>query len=368
MRSKMLLKSFLQERLKKYPRAYFLFKLVKGDDKGLLKIADSYFQTAKPILVVEENLSGSPELYYVIYRGVKDQCYSGFFAMIRETMRFLAFSETLSLPPIIYWGKNVLYYNPSFDEKTENVFEYYFKPVTMSYAQWKSGRYNYIEASARDTRCVRKGTTEKNTYMQTEEEVQEYARLYKKYFALNEDTAAYLKKEIAGLFRKDERIIGVHVRGTDFKYQANNHPKFLGFSIFVQKVKELLEKNHYDKIFLATDDEEALELFQKEFGDKLVFYTDCSRSRGNLGVHISGKAVPYALGMEVLRDVYTLVACTSLVSGLSQVSYAARYIKISTGMHYEETNTVEMVLNQNGNHPYRVVQKELDEAKRKANR
>ncbi len=224
---------------------------------------------------------------------------------------------------------------------------------------------NYLVADGRDTECVKENTTENNTYTLSEAEFQQYARLYKKYFKLNEITTHYLEREIATLFNKGERVIGVHVRGTDFKYQANYHPVFQGFEVFVRKTKELLESDHYDKIFIATDDEEALKLFQSEFGEKLVYYTDCARSTGNLGVHISKKKSPYTLGNEILRDVYTLVACTSLVCGLSQVSFAARYIKAATGTEYEKINSVEMALNSNGGNPGKVVQREIDEASRK---
>ena len=43
----------------------------------------------------------------------------------------------------------------------------------------------------------------------------------------------------------------------------------------------------YEQIFLATDSLEAITLFQKEFGDRLVFYQDVQRSDGNIGVQYS---------------------------------------------------------------------------------
>ncbi len=98
-------KAYLKNWLKKRPRAYCVVRAVRGTDSEFEKIINAYFQTKKPILVVDNNLAEESELYYMIYRGVKDKYYSGFFAMVRETMRFLAFSETLPLTPVVYWEK-----------------------------------------------------------------------------------------------------------------------------------------------------------------------------------------------------------------------------------------------------------------------
>ena len=42
------------------------------------------------------------------------------------------------------------------------------------------------------------------------------------------------------------------------------------------------------------------------------------------------------LGVEVLRDMYSMAECDGLVAGLSQVSYAARIQKKSMGSEYED--------------------------------
>ncbi|MDE7327733.1 MAG: hypothetical protein K2N63_15890, partial [Lachnospiraceae bacterium] len=117
-------------------------------------------------------------------------------------------------------------------------------------------------------------------------------------------------------------------------------PVWIHAKTFVEPVRKCISGGgEYEQVFLATDSLEAIELFKKEFGDILVFYQDVQRSDGDVGVHEienSRKNHHYLLGMEVLRDAYTLAACDSLVAGLSNVSFAAQYIKAANGSEYAE--------------------------------
>jgi len=56
----------------------------------------------------------------------------------------------------------------------------------------------------------------------------------------------------------------------------------------------------------------------------------------------------YRMGLEVLRDAYTLVACGGFIGGLSQVSNAARYIKQSLGSDYRYKKTISKGISING--------------------
>lgn len=359
----MSIKSDLKNKIKNSPRLYMVLKALRGDDKVLLDLVSVYNQNTKPIMVVEQKGTRAKSIdYYRISFGEENQSYVGFFALVRDTMRLLAFADMLALQPVVHWGKKTLYYDKNKDTETQNVFEYYYKPLGKAHSEWETSEFFYTSASPRDILCLQQSSIKQYGYTQTDAEVEEYARLYGKYFELNESTAKYLAEQISSIIDPDWKVLAVHVRGTDFKKQMHSHPQFRGFGVFVDEVKQR-EKN-YDKIFLATDDEEALELFKQEFGDKLLYYSDCTRSTGSVGAHIARNNSPYAIGLDVLRDVYTMAACTSLVCGLSQVSYAVRYIKKSTQTDFEEIGMVKMEINQNSNKPNLAVQQELDEARK----
>ena len=135
------------------------------------------------------------------------------------------------------------------------------------------------------------------------------------------------------------RILGVHARGTDFNVGFRDHPIVNLPEEFLRKTKEVFINGKYDKVFLATDDVNILRLFEKELGESLLFYKDVFRSDDHRGAHTIQSDQPlhyYRLGLEVLRDVYTLAGCDALVCGLSQVSFAARYVNIAIGKHFNE--------------------------------
>ena len=98
------------------------------------------------------------------------------------------------------------------------------------------------------------------------------------------------------------------------------------------------ESFDFDQIFLATDDSEAIEVFANKFGDKLVYYKDVIRTSGDETVMKSTVDRPlhhYNLGIEVIRDSYTLSLCSGLIAGLSNVSIFSRLMKQSEGKRYD---------------------------------
>ncbi len=49
----------------------------------------------------------------------------------------------------------------------------------------------------------------------------------------------------------------------------------------------------------------------------------------------------YNLGVEVLRDVYTLACCDALICGISQVSFAARYVNLALCEPFREVCVID---------------------------
>ena len=133
--------------------------------------------------------------------------------------------------------------------------------------------------------------------------------------------------------------MAVHVRGTDFNVDHKNHPKVVTADEYLKKTKDLYASGKYNKVFLATEDENALKLFRQEFKDNLLYYTDVFRTQDNYGPQLTSSERPmhyYKLGLEVLRDIYTLANSDSLICGLSQVAFAARYVKVALNRQYKE--------------------------------
>ena len=138
--------------------------------------------------------------------------------------------------------------------------------------------------------------------------------------------------------------MGVHVRGTDFNLGLLNHPNIVAPNEYLAKTKEIFSGGEYGKIFIATEDSSAIELFLSEFGDKILYYKDVFRTSGKSGPHstINNRELNnYKLGLEVIRDVYTLANCDGFISGLSHVAFAVRYTNIALDRKFDAVYTID---------------------------
>lgn len=328
------LKKKIVEKIKSNKTCYFWARIMKSRKDENFREYIRGFQ-GSDILVIKH----LGELYQedmVYYIDIGDMV--GFFAMMQFTLEYLFYAEQYHFTPVINWR------GVYSEKETDNVFEYYYCPV--SEISWEDvSKCKNVILSHHGQRIMWEGAN--LTYRSRWEIYYKYGEIYKKYCRLNQKTQDYidgnLKRILCG-----KKTLGVHIRGTDFKQDLYAHPVHIITSDFIDPIKKMLQKYGYEQIFLATDSLEAISLLKKEFGDRLSFYQDVQRSDGNIGVQYSEsnqKNYRYLLGLEVLRDVYTLSACDSLIAGLSNVSCAARYIKAANGFEYKEVVILDHGLN-----------------------
>lgn len=276
----------------------------------------------------------------------------GFFAAYRATLLALLYADVCNMVPVIEYGTDFPYSDPMYSQKyNKDPFEYYFKqPCSVS----RKSAYNSAQVVHSHPmhiyfmELMLNGTY--GTYDAKEKFYYEAAKMQKKYIHLNDKTQKNLKNGINSIIGGD-RVLGVHARGSDFKRKYNIHPVYITTEEYFKTISEELAKEKWDKIFLATDDLKRLESFKKEFGDKLLFYPDVKRTSGQISVAF-GKSQrnyhQYRLGLEVLRDVYTLSSCRGFIAGISQVSICTRIIN-SCGTPFEFLHVIDKGYYHNGN-------------------
>lgn len=264
---------------------------------------------------------------------IKEGHPSGLFGLWSVTMQKLNFAERYGLVPVIEWTKSTLFYDKEMNE-TRNVYEYYFKnPSNISLEDAKHS-YNVAFMRYADKNDNKSFVS----YQWTNDDIEKYAKLQSKYIKLNEKTNIYVKNGIDKMIG-NKKILGVHVRGTDFNISLKNHPQIISTTDYLNESKRIFSSGKYDRIFIATDDLHALKLFQQEFKKNLLYYEDVYRSDNYVGPHCSKDnrtLHKYWLGMEVIRDAYTLAACDALIAGESNVSFAARVIKKANNKNFTE--------------------------------
>lgn len=93
--------------------------------------------------------------------------------------------------------------------------------------------------------------------------------------------------------------IGIHIRRTDNENAVKYSPTYL----FIHRVHKELKANPGTKFYLATDDSKEEEIFQNEFGDKIMIYKKHSLDRNN----------PIAV-KDALIDLYNLSCCKKILA------------------------------------------------------
>lgn len=274
----------------------------------------------------------------------------GFFALFRITLKYLAYADRFGFCPVIEWSKDIPYAEREVVMNTKNPYEYYFdQPTNISLKEIETS-YNVFESDEihiTDFFLDKEIIDGEDGYFMSEQFIDYLSEITRKYVKLNAWTDNYVENEIRKVIN-GKKTLGVHVRGSDFKQGYNNHPVIVPIEDYIKISKKMLEEG-YEQIFLATDDVKALEEFSSVFMEKLVYYHDVIRTTGKVSVAFSEsvrKNHHYLLGLEVLRDMYSLAACDGLVAGISQVSNCARIVKKSYKKEYEDM----IILNRGVNH------------------
>ena len=312
------------------------------------------------------------KIIYVISFGEPDEDdpynsqkrYGGLCALLRRSLSGMKFPDMTGMTPTVLWGTASWYHDTGMDPITKNVFEYYFEPIScIPHEEIKECR-NVIEPNFATNRyfAIEKVDDVLGHYRIDQEEIEKLSYLYKKYVHLNQKTREYLEEQVGKIINRNGGILGVHVRGTDFSLGTKDHPVMILPEEYIEKVKEIYSTGAYHKIFIATDDANVLKLFKEEFQEELLYYEDVMRSENYMGAYTILSDRPlhqYKLGLEVLRDVYTLASCDALVCGMSQVAIAARYISHSMGRSFKDLVILDQGIHEKSSEAMRLYSNEL---------
>lgn len=254
-------------------------------------------------------------------------CSVGFFAEFLYALIRLYFAADRGFVPYVYWGNDFLYYEKDGIDNEQNAFLYYFNPV--SEVTSSDNAAHVLIATDYHIHDVQ-NLLNTHGYAVSDEYMDGLSSMVKKYIRYNEKTQRYLEKSYETLIG-DKKALAVHFRGTDYRRQYNNHPVFVTIEQEIEKVCEIFNESDYDVIFLATDEQEAVEVFRREFGDAVRVFDDTWRAKGeNESVaysHSDRDKHHYLLGLEVLRDQYMLTRCAGLVGGVSNLTLSARMMR-----------------------------------------
>jgi hypothetical protein len=104
----------------------------------------------------------------------------------------------------------------------------------------------------------------------------------------------YVKEKLKE-YKCNEKYIAVHFRNTD---------RFNDINIFINKIKVEINKNKDYKVYIATDNYNALQIFKKEFGDKIFYHFEPYNAKGE-NIHFNNPDKDNVI-MSIIVDIYML--------------------------------------------------------------
>jgi hypothetical protein len=202
---------------------------------------------------------------------IKTRTY-GFFSSLYQIIDNLKYCEINNIKPIIIYDKTFKYNN-----NNENAWNNFFEPVNDSIPEGNVidirscenqvelfflKNFLMVDPFSRNFNLKLWDLYSKGNSIETYNHRMEINNLITKYIKPKEDILNEVKKFDGFEWNK---ILAVHSRGTDF-CKDGNHLDLLLF-----ETKRVIEKYGYEKIFIASDNQESINLFCNKF-DNVIFY------------------------------------------------------------------------------------------------
>ena len=266
------------------------------------------------------SVGGGGTAYYIINFDI-GQKYWGLLSIYNDVLLHTAYAKSKGLIPIVDMQHCCsLFFKEGRDYK-DNIWEYFFEqPGNVSLKDLT----DTSTIITKDNKDLSQHRNFQNLYF---EDISKYKSEFLKYYKtfdlikFNQETQKYLDDIYAKTIGNETEVLGIILRGTDYTANRPAHHKIQpAADVVIKKAKELQQKFHYKKIWLATEDNDIYKLFKKEFGNTLIenFQYKYNSHKGIPIAeypHKNRKEHYYNLSKEYLASIYILSKCKYLIGG-----------------------------------------------------
>ncbi len=284
---------------------------------------------AKEKRVIRRSGDCPNETFYVI-RCNLPEC--GLFAIYTYVLDHVAYAVDNGYIPVLDIEQYPCLYKEDVPVNgTYNPWKYYFKDL-LPYDKEKISRCKNVIYSAikfPHYKALYYYREKEKNILPSMEQLVELKRYADTYFPINDSLQGKLD-ESSTMLQRFNRILGIHVRGTDMYTEGKQHPIPTGATKDFSVIDNILEEYQLDGIFLCTDTDSTVTLFKEHYGNRVIT-TEAVRqvddSKGGIHKDTSlgnGRVFHrYQLGVEVITDMYLLTQCNVLLCGPSNVPFIA---------------------------------------------
>jgi hypothetical protein len=237
------------------------------------------------------------KIFYVIQRFNGE---GGLFSDLTFVVNHLKVANDYGFIPIVDMENFPRWYNEKKKIKqTFNSWNYYFKPVSKFSLEEVYKSKNIVLTLAKFYSDI--------DFKYQIEESKDLKQIYKKYIEIDKKILRIVEILKKDLFQKN-KILGVHFRGTSYKYGKNPYPATI--TQMKDKIHKIIKTDRYDKIFLVTEDIKHFDALKKEFNDKIIYLKNSYRSTGKIAFSKYPRLNHrYKLGRDILIETCLLSYC-----------------------------------------------------------
>ncbi len=271
---------------------------------------------------------------------------AGFCAMLTYTLNGIRMAVRDGTIPVVHYGREAtwFFYDSSHGE---NVWEYYFEPVsTVRYEQLRTALdcnlvsqervhsftkrqicdWHHSDPDRIATFWAKDVPDDPSPWMEAKR------ALGRKYVSEYIRVKPHITGKVDAFWDawiRPQFTIGVHIRGTDFAYAEPTSPL-----TYLAAIDQFLADRGTDpcRIFLATDQNQFVDLFRQQYGERLITYDSLRSNRGRPPFKFSSGR-PYKRGEDVLIDVLLLSRCDFLFKGAAAGGEYALWFNPSLRCH-----------------------------------
>lgn len=139
----------------------------------------------------------------------------------------------------------------------------------------------------------------------------EYRRLYKKYVRYNKQTIEFFTERKNRIISKDDRVLGVKLRGSDLLVYQSGHAMQPSVEISINAINNILSSSNYNKIFLSCEDETLTKIVKSNFGDKVIMNEESFKELKKGHACITVEGTPFDDARIYLSTLWIASQCDS---------------------------------------------------------
>ena len=253
--------------------------------------------------------------FYII--GQNDEI-GGLWWLINKVLMHLWFAEDKGYIPVIDWLNFKTQYRINRENVWENIFE---QPYGYSLEDIKQSKNIIIN---------RQAAAPDNIYYMGQfyddlERINIFRKLFKKYLRFTRSTLNHLESEYKKYIPEGSRVVGVLCRGTDYVMKKpKTHPIQPEPKQVLSDVNRIMSEYSCDYVFLATEDADIFDLFEKKYGEKLlsvpqkrIHKQDLQKDQFLAKKMTNGTTNQnkMSLALNYLTSTYILSKCNCFISG-----------------------------------------------------